>query len=112
MAAIVQQAEAQKPGARWSNQCVPLFRRFPEKPGRPGGKRLLGRRTSISPGPATTEQGSLRAHLAELVAGPPIVAHFFHGFVGAKGQRAAGLGGPAIVGSVHWEDAATTPGVQ
>ena len=42
-----------------------LFRRFPGKPGRPGGKRLLGRRTSIS-GPATTERGSLRAHLAEL----------------------------------------------
>ena len=50
-----------------------LFRRFPEKPGRPGGKRLLGRRTSIS-GPATTERGSLRAHLAELVAGPSIAA--------------------------------------
>ena len=65
--------EAQEPGARWSNQCVPLFRRFPEKPGRPGGKRLLGRRTSIS-GPATTERGSLRAHLAELVAGPSIAA--------------------------------------
>ena len=50
-----------------------LFRRFPGKPGRPGGKRLLGRRTSIS-GPATTERGSLRAHLAELVAGPSIAA--------------------------------------
>ena len=50
-----------------------LFRRFPVKPGRPGGKRLLGRRTSIS-GPATTERGSLRAHLAELVAGPSIAA--------------------------------------
>ena len=43
-----------------------LFRRFPGKPGRPGGKRLLGRRTSIS-GPATTERGSLRAHLAERI---------------------------------------------